>query len=61
VTRHERPVDDLDSVLRAVAPEAEIPAEAACCGMAGDKGWSNPGLTRAATRRARRARSSSAN
>ncbi|HYE05731.1 MAG TPA: FAD-binding and (Fe-S)-binding domain-containing protein [Planctomycetota bacterium] len=37
--------------------DAHLPSSAACCGMAGDKGWSLPGLTlRAAAREGREAR-----
>jgi D-lactate dehydrogenase len=37
--------------LQAAIPHGRIPAELGCCGMAGDKGWSRPGLTAAATAR----------
>lgn len=41
--------------LQAAVPQGKIPAELSCCGMAGDKGWSRPGLTAAATARERAA------
>ncbi|MFM2092744.1 MAG: hypothetical protein RLZZ127_3233, partial [Planctomycetota bacterium] len=37
--------------LAAALPGATVPAEAACCGMAGDRGWAEPGLSEAATAR----------
>jgi Fe-S oxidoreductase len=41
--------------LQAAVPHGLIPAELGCCGMAGDRGWSRPGLTAAATARERAA------
>jgi D-lactate dehydrogenase len=40
----------LAAVLRACADEVFVPAEAGCCGFAGDRGFTHPGLTEAATR-----------
>jgi D-lactate dehydrogenase len=42
--------DKLLAVAAAAAAEAEIPIAAGCCGFAGDRGFSLPGLTAAATR-----------
>ena len=40
----------LAAVMRACADEVVIPIEAGCCGFAGDRGFTHPELTRAATR-----------
>jgi len=40
----------LTAVLRACADEVVIPLEAGCCGFAGDRGFTHPELTEAATR-----------
>jgi len=40
-----------DSALRQAVPGGKIPQAHGCCGMAGDKGWTLPGLTAAATAR----------
>jgi len=37
-------------VAQACAETAEVPLSAGCCGFAGDRGWTHPELTRAATR-----------
>ena len=42
-----------DTALRAAVPQGKVPLNHGCCGMAGDKGWSLPGLTTAATARER--------
>lgn len=42
-----------DTALRAAVPQGKVPLAHGCCGMAGDKGWSLPGLTTAATARER--------
>jgi D-lactate dehydrogenase len=42
---------DLERVARACADEVVVPAEAGCCGFAGDRGWLVPELTASATRR----------
>ena len=39
--------------LQQAVPEGRIPTNLGCCGMAGDKGWTTPGLTAAATARER--------
>jgi D-lactate dehydrogenase len=43
-------IGDLERAAGALG-RATVPGSAGCCGMAGDKGWSTPGLTAAATRR----------
>jgi len=40
-----------DAALRQAIPGGKVPRALGCCGMAGDKGWSLPGLTAAATAR----------
>ena len=40
-----------DAALRRAVPAGKIPLSHGCCGMAGDKGWTLPGLTTAATAR----------
>ncbi len=40
----------LAAVLRACAGEVVVPLEAGCCGFAGDRGFTHPELTEAATR-----------
>ena len=40
----------LEAIGRACAESAAIPAEAGCCGFAGDRGWLVPELTASATR-----------
>ena len=40
-----------DAALRQAVPGGKVPRAVGCCGMAGDKGWSLPGLTAAATAR----------
>ncbi len=40
-----------DSQLRQAVPGGRVPLALGCCGMAGDKGWTVPGLTAAATAR----------
>jgi len=40
-----------DVALRHAVPGGKVPRAIGCCGMAGDKGWSLPGLTAAATAR----------
>ena len=40
-----------DTALQRAVPGGKIPRALGCCGMAGDKGWSLPGLTAAATAR----------
>ena len=42
-----------DAALRQAVPGGTVPLAHGCCGMAGDKGWSLPGLTAAATARER--------
>ncbi len=42
-----------DAALRRAVPAGKTPLSHGCCGMAGDKGWSLPGLTAAATARER--------
>ncbi len=42
-----------DVALRRAAPAGRVPLAHGCCGMAGDKGWTLPGLTTAATARER--------
>lgn len=42
--------DDLLTVAEACAAHAEVPASAACCGFAGDRGFLVPELTASATR-----------
>ena len=42
-----------DAALRQAVPGGTVPQAHGCCGMAGDKGWSLPGLTTAATARER--------
>jgi D-lactate dehydrogenase len=41
------------AALQRAVPAGKIPASLGCCGMAGDKGWTTPGLTAAATARER--------
>jgi D-lactate dehydrogenase len=41
------------AALQRALPEGRIPTALGCCGMAGDKGWTTPGLTDAATARER--------
>ncbi len=43
----------LTAALRSAVPGGQVPLGLGCCGMAGDKGWSLPGLSRAATARER--------
>jgi D-lactate dehydrogenase len=43
-------VPDLATAAGRLGP-ATVPLAAGCCGMAGDKGWTTPGLTAQATRR----------
>jgi len=40
-----------DRALRRAVPGGTVPVAIGCCGMAGDKGWTLPGLSAAATRR----------
>jgi D-lactate dehydrogenase len=44
-------VPQLVAILRAAAAEVVVPIEAGCCGFAGDRGFTHPELTEAATRR----------
>ena len=48
-TRHMGSVPKLRAIAEALADEVVIPATATCCGMAGDRGFLHPELTRAAT------------
>jgi D-lactate dehydrogenase len=44
-------VANLTSVLHACADDVVVPVETGCCGFAGDRGFTHPELTEAATRR----------
>ena len=43
-------VPKLTATARACADEVFVPVEAGCCGFAGDRGFTHPELTEAATR-----------
>src|SRR4029077_244998 len=43
-------VPELAATMRACADKVFIPVEAGCCGFAGDRGFTHPELTEAATR-----------
>jgi D-lactate dehydrogenase len=48
--RHLTLVPKLRRIAEALADEVVMPATATCCGMAGDRGFLHPELTRSATR-----------
>jgi D-lactate dehydrogenase len=43
-------IPKLKAIARACAVQSDIPAQAGCCGMAGDRGFYYPGLTGSATK-----------